>query len=155
MGEENGHTRKRWLVPVIVILIVFFGFSLYQWVIPRTNLEIRSLYHESPAGGGTGGSINLNVLFTNWGNREITEFSGMIIVRDHKGIEVARNSVDGMVLSRGDNAEVKLSFIGSQYKEYSIHLDVEFSCSGSTHERTIEHVTIEDQMNLVFVDNIR
>jgi hypothetical protein len=138
-----------------VIGVVLISFVTYQWIIPRTNLEVRTVYHESPGGGGTGGVINLNVLLTNWGNREISDLDCLVIVRNDQGDEVARNEIESMVLNRGENAEIKLTFIGSQYVGYVIFIDIEFLSSGDRHGREIDHDTIEEQMNLVFVDNIR
>ena len=148
-------SRKKWFIPLIVLGILLVGFATYQWIIPRTNLEIRTVYHESPGGGGTGGVINLNVLLTNWGNREVSDLECSVRVMDDNGREVARNNIDGMSLSRGDNAEIKISYIGSQYVDYTINIDVSFSAKGEDYERDIEHTTVEDQMNLVFVNNIK
>ncbi len=153
--EKDGHSKMRWLVPLGVVVIVLLGFIIYQWVIPRTNLEIRTVYHESPGGGGTGGVINLNVLLTNWGNREVSDLDCMVIVHDSNGQEVARNILDDMTLSRSENAEMKLTFIGSQYLLYNISIDIDFRSNGNSHDRFIEHETEEEQMNLVFVDNLR
>lgn len=153
--EIGEGSRKKWLVPLIVLGILLLAFLTYQWIIPRTNLEIRTVYHESPGGGGTGGSINLNVLLTNWGNRKLGSLDCFVRIYDDHGREVARNDIDDMSLSRGDNAEIRIAFIGSQYIDYTIDIDVSFSSTGDNYSRDIEHRTVEDQMNLVFVNNIR
>jgi hypothetical protein len=155
MEEEVAGSRKKWLVPILVLGIILVAFLTYQWIIPRTNLEIRTVYHESPGGGGTGGVINVNVLLTNWGNRKASSLECSVIITNITGHEVARNNIDDMSLSRGDNAEIKLSFVGSQYSDYIINIDVSFSSTGGTKSADIEHRTVEDQMNLVFVNNIR
>ena len=153
--EQREGSRRKWLVPLIVLGILFLSFMTYQWIIPRTNLEIRTVYHESPGGGGTGGVINLNVLLTNWGNREVTDMDCSVRVIDDSGREVARNNINDMSLSRGDNAEIKISYIGSQYIDYTIKIEISFSSTGDDFQKDIEHRTVEDQMNLVFVNNIR
>lgn len=152
VGENR---RRRWLVPVMAIAIVVVGFVAYQWIIPRTNLEVRIVYHESPSGGGTGGVMNINVLLTNKGNREISELYCMVIVREAGGKEVARNLVEEMDLGAGSNAEITLTFIGSQYKNYDISTELDFATAGGSREKMLEYTTSEEQMNLVFVENIR
>jgi hypothetical protein len=153
--EDVKPSRKKWLVPVIVLSIILFGFVSYQWVIPRTNLEVRTVYHESPGGGGTGGTINLNILITNWGNRQVSSLDCFVFILDNTGKEVARNRIQDMTLSRGENAEIKLPFVGSQYIDYSIIIDLGFESSGNDYSDDIQYETQEDQMNLVFVKNIR
>jgi hypothetical protein len=154
MDVEKGKKRK-WLVPVIAIAVVLLLFASYQWIIPRTNLEIRTVYHESPGGGGTGGVININILLINKGNRRIDDLDCMVIVRETGGREVGRNNLESMDLSRGTNAEIKLNVIGSQYRGYRISIDLSFEEFRGRETVTLEHSTTEDQMNLVFVDNIR
>ncbi|RLF68833.1 MAG: hypothetical protein DRN57_02830 [Thermoplasmata archaeon] len=146
---------SKWWIPVIMVGIVIIAFLFYQWIIPRTNLEVRTVYHESPGGGGTGGVINVNVLLTNWGNREISDLDCRVVVDQVGGGEMARNEAPDLVLGRGENAEIKLSFIGSQFADYKISISLSMICSGSTTERVLVHETEEEQMNLVFVDNLR
>ena len=71
MLRKDWNDRLTWLVPLAVLILVLLSFGTYQWIIPRTDLEVRTVYHEAPGGGGTGGTVNINVLLTNLGNREI------------------------------------------------------------------------------------
>jgi hypothetical protein len=153
--EEKVGKRKRWLIPLTAIVLVILAFASYQWIIPRTNLEVRTVYHESPSGGGTGGVINVNVLITNRGNRPVEDLDCMVIVRDLDGREKGRNMVENMGLERGQNAEIKLTIIGSQYIDYTISVDIDFETYKDSARETLEYHTYEEQMNLVFVDNIR
>lgn len=146
---------RRWFIPLIAISLVLIIFASYQWIIPRTDLEVRTVYHESPSGGGTGGVININVLMINKGNRRITGLDCMVIVRDLNGKEVGRNMVEEMDIGNGANTEISITVIGSQYNSYSINIDLDFETTGGSRERSIQHITTEDVMNLVFVNNIR
>lgn len=144
-----------WALPLGVLLVILLSFATYQWIIPRTNLEVRTVYHEAPGGGGTGGTININVLFTNLGNREIKSLECDAVVSVMGGGVVARHSSDPEDLVKGENIEIKITYIGSHYDTYLIDLDVSFECSGDSHSRSMSYRTVEDTMNLVFVENLR
>ncbi len=73
----------RTLMALAVILVV--GLSLYTYVIPRTDLTIRTIYHEAPGGGGTSGVMNLNVLLSNTGTLELENFTLTIEVTEGQG----------------------------------------------------------------------
>ncbi|MGA1848776.1 MAG: hypothetical protein ACMUHB_05485 [Thermoplasmatota archaeon] len=154
--ESNGQDRRwMWALPFAILAVILLSFATYQWAIPRTNLEIRTVYHESPGGGGTGGTLNVNVLFTNKGNREIEDLGSTITVTElGRGIR-ERYSLDPSNIGTGKNIEVKIAFIGSQYETYLISVSVSFVCTGDSHAQTLEYQTVEDVMNLVFVENIR
>ncbi|MGA1822919.1 MAG: hypothetical protein ACMUIG_10380 [Thermoplasmatota archaeon] len=151
---EDIRNLWKWVLPAGLVVILVLGFSAYQWIIPRTELEVRTVYHEAPGGGGTGGLINLNVLLTNWGNREIEDLDCTAVIREMDGSEMGRGVVEGESLSRKDNVEIIIQFVGSQYNTYSVDMSVRFECSGSTYFRELNYKTHEDQMNLVFVDTV-
>jgi hypothetical protein len=153
----NGGEDRRWMwaLPFAVLAVILLSFATYQWAIPRTNLEIRTVYHESPGGGGTGGTMNVNVLFTNKGNRDIDDLRSTItVIEVGRGIR-ERYSLDPSRITTGRNIEVKITFIGSQYETYRISAVVYFECTGDSYTETFEYETVEDVMNLVYVENIR
>jgi hypothetical protein len=143
-----------WVLPLAVLLVILLVFSSYQWLIPRTDLEVRTVYHEAPGGGGTGATLNVNILLTNLGNREISSLKCDVIVSVQGGGQMRRHSLPPDSLSRGENVEMKLSFIGSQYDNYSIDLDVSFDCSGDSYYEEWAYTTKEDVMNIVFVEHM-
>ena len=143
-----------WMVPVAVLIIVLISFGTYQWIIPRTDLEVRTVYHEAPGGGGTGGTININVLLSNLGNREISSLESTVSVMLKTGGKVSNHETGPDTLASGDNIEVKITYIGSQYDTYLIEIQLRFDCSGDTHTTTLNYETKEDVMNLVFVKNL-
>lgn len=155
MNVRGDDRRWMWALPFTVLAVILLSFATYQWFIPRTNLEIRTVYHESPGGGGTGGTLNVNVLFTNKGNREINDLKATITITEvGQGIR-ERYSLDPRGVDTRKNVEVKITFIGSQYETYRISVEVSFECKGNSYAETLEYVTIEDVMNLVYVENIR
>jgi len=135
-------------------LVVLVAFTTYQYVVPRTRLEVRTVYHESPGGGGTGGVINVNVLMTNRGNREVTGLDCSVYVQGANSSEMTRGGIEDETLRSRDNMEIRLSFIGSHYSTYRIVVQLVFGSMGDTIGREIMHSTREDSMNLVYVDSI-
>jgi len=155
MLKEEWNERAVWLVPVVVTMVLLVSFGMYQWVIPRTDLEVRTVYHEAPGGGGTGGTIHFNVLLSNLGNREIGSLDCSVLVQLKGGGKVASHETGPEALVPGDNMEIKITYIGSQYETYLIKIDVRFDCLGDTHTQTLDYETKEDLMNMVFVENMR
>lgn len=153
MGKEEDRSNLwKWAIPTGLVVILLFSFATYQWIIPRTELEIRTVYHEAPGGGGTGGMINLNVLLTNWGNREVEDLDCTAVIRETGGSEMGRGIIEGESLLRKDNVEIVIQFVGSQFNTYDIELSIRFGCTGNTYINEFSYSTFEDQMNIVFVD---
>jgi hypothetical protein len=135
--------------------VILLGFATYQWVIPRTDLEVRTVYHEAPGGGGTGGTININVLLTNLGNRQVGSLECDVVVSVEGSGIVARHSLGPETLGQGENVEIKIAHIGSHYDTYILDIDLSFDCSGNSLSKDLSYETEEDVMNLVFVENIK
>lgn len=146
--------RWKWAIPFAVIAVILMAFSMYQWIVPRTDLEVRTVYHEAPGGGGTGGLVNVNVLLTNKGNRDIEDLECLVRVINAEGSILVFKDVKGVLLQERDNAELKLVLVGSQYKDYRITIDLVFSSARKDYVRDLEYVTQEDAMNLVFVEDL-
>ncbi|MFW3146285.1 MAG: hypothetical protein ACMUIE_05690 [Thermoplasmatota archaeon] len=154
MVDAPNSNRWKWVLPFVVLIVILVVFSMYQWVIPRTDLEVRTVYHEAPGGGGTGGGININILMTNKGNRDIEELTCFARVRDQEGEVVAFREVESLFMESRENVELKLHFVGSQYETYRISLDLDFSSVGRQYSRDLTYTTVEDTMNLVFVEKV-
>ncbi|MGA1873789.1 MAG: hypothetical protein ACMUHY_08965 [Thermoplasmatota archaeon] len=155
MKNDEWGNRLIWMIPMIVIIVLLLSFGLYQWIIPRTDLEVRTVYHEAPGGGGTGGTININILLSNLGNREIDSLESSVSVQLKEGGNVARHESGPENLPPGDNVEIKITYIGSHYDTYLISVDLRFDCSGDTHTGSMQYETEEDHMNMVFIHNMR
>ena len=146
--------RNVYLVPFAVAILVLLAVGGYTFVIPRSALEVRTVYHETPGGGGTGGIINVNVLLTNKGNRQIEGLKCQASVMGPGGRIMDMTSAEGLSISPGNNAELKMVFTGSQYDDYDIEVHLRYDCRGQTHIHDLAHTTSEDEMNLVYVDDL-
>ncbi len=157
MDDLDGHgsrENRKWMIPLIVLLLILAGVVSYQWLIPRTDLEVRTVYHEATGGGGTGGLIHVNILLTNWGNREIRDLYCRYTVTIVNGSEMAHHESSSMILQRKENAELKLDFVGSQYWEYLIEIEISFRGSSGKISKDFGYHTVEDTMNIVFIERI-
>ncbi|MEA3559719.1 MAG: hypothetical protein U9R75_10740 [Candidatus Thermoplasmatota archaeon] len=154
MAGNGVMDRWKWGLPFVVIAMILFTFSMYQWIIPRTDLEVRTVYHEAPGGGGTGGTININVLLTNQGNRDIDDLECIVWVRSGEGEVLSFKEVKNVFLGSRENTEMKLVIVGSHYSVYKIAVELLFHSVGSDHSRDLDYSTSEDAMNLVFVENL-
>lgn len=153
--KGNLNDKWMWALPLGVLLVIMLSFATYQWFIPRTDLEVRTVYHEAPGGGGTGGTININVLMTNLGNRDVRSLKCDVTLSIMDGGVVTRHSMGPDNLVNDENIEVKITYIGSHYDTYLIDLKVSFECSGNSFSETMSYRTIEDTMNLVFIENLK
>jgi len=146
--------KALWFIPVGLLVVLLVSLSLYLWIIPRTELEVRTVYHESPGGGGTGGVMNVNVLLTNMGNREVSSLTCNVVVMSDGSTVHGRSEGGSISLSRMEVAEISMHFTGSQYEEYTITVSLSFNCCGNTEVEDLEFTTSEDEMNLVFVEKV-
>ena len=155
MLKEGVNNKWMWAIPLSVLLIILLSFATFQWIIPRTDLEVRTVYHEAPGGGGTGGTVNINVLFTNLGNREVRSLECDVMISIEGFGVVERHSLGPENLESDENIEIKITYIGSHYDTYLVDLDISFECSGNSHSDQMSYRTVEDTMNLVFVENLK
>ncbi|MGA1865864.1 MAG: hypothetical protein ACMUFK_00185 [Thermoplasmatota archaeon] len=154
MLKEGWKKKMPWMAPLVVLIFLLISFGMYQWVIPRTDLEVRTVYHEALGGGGTGGTVNVNILLSNLGNRNVRSLECSVSVSLKDGGSVGRHDSGPSNLAAGENIEIRITSIGSHYETYLIDLDVRFECSGNTHLRSLSYETREDTMTLVFVENL-
>ncbi|MCK5772718.1 MAG: hypothetical protein KAH57_02925 [Thermoplasmata archaeon] len=154
LKDQVSKENRKWMIPLIVLLLILAGVVSYQWLIPRTDLEVRTVYHEATGGGGTGGLIHVNILLTNWGNREINDLYCRYTVNIVNGSEMAHHESSSMVLQRKDNAELKLDFVGSQYWDYLIEIEISFMGSSGRISKDLSYYTFEETMNIVFIERI-
>ena len=154
MGGLELKGNRRWMVPLIVLLLIMAGLITYQWLIPRTDLEVRTVYHEATGGGGTGGLIHVNILLTNLGNREISDLDCSYSVSIVDGAEMAHHESSSLILQRKENAELKLDFVGSQYWDYIVEIEISFRGSSGEVSSDLSYCSIEDTMTLTFIDRV-
>ena len=146
--------RFAYAVPAIIVLTLLVGSGLFIYIIPRTDLSVRTVYHETPGGGGTGGVINVNVLLKNSGNTDIEDLSIDVKVLNSTGRYMSGQIGRDVAISPGRCAELKINFVGSQYDTYAISIHLRFESRSGTTIANLDHVTREDEMNLVFIDEL-
>lgn len=98
--------------------------------------------------------MNINVLLSNLGNREVESLECSVSVSLKGGGIIAKHGSGPDDLAAGENIEIKITSIGSQYETYLIDMDVRFDCSGDTYTSSFKYETVEDVMNIVFVENL-
>ena len=135
----------------MIAILIFAG--LYAYIIPRTSLEVRTLYSEG-SGGGMTPQINVNVKLTNRGTRDITGLSGNVTVTSSDGAMVASKefSYTGSRMNRGENMEIALHYHASQLEDYNITINLSFRGHDGSVREVFEHTTHEPDMNIEFRD---
>lgn len=130
----------------VAALLVFTGFLLYTYVIPRVQLDILTMYHEDPGSGGTGGNIRVNVLLENSGTLVIKDLELVLAVEDGEGNLLAR-SYHNTTISPGNDAQPRVSFRGDQYATYFIQLRISFVSNDDRFEEVYRYDTSGEAMN--------
>jgi hypothetical protein len=146
--------RAVYAIPAVIVLVLLIGAGVYLYVIPRSGLSVRTIYHETPGGGGTGGVINVNIVMENTGNQGVDGLSFEIGIKNSTGAYMTGRSGQDLSIPPGKNAEIKLNFVGSQYDTYEIKIHIRFDSGGDTTISDLLHRTVEDEMNLVFEDDL-
>jgi len=151
----------RTLMALAVILVV--GLSLYTYVIPRTDVTIRTIYHEAPGGGGTSGVMNLNVLVSNTGTLELENFTLTIEVTDREGEVVETEDQDGNVsglyvfsrdIAPRDQQQPRVKFRGDQHSTYFFYIEVSFRSGDERFFEVLRYDTRGADMNQEHVERI-
>ncbi len=151
----------RTLMALAVILVV--GLSLYTYVIPRTDVTIRTIYHEAPGGGGTSGVMNLNVLVSNTGTLKLENFTLTIEVSDREGEVVETEDQDGNVaalyvysrdIAPRDQQQPRVKFRGDQHSTYFFYIEVSFRSGGERFFEVLRYDTKGADMNQEHVERI-
>ena len=140
----------------VVVLAILIVAGLQAFIIPRTELEVRTVYHES-SGGGTAPLIDFNVRFTNEGTRDINSLIVNVEIYNSTGHRVATRNLDytGNTLLKGERIDLDIPFYGSQLEDYKIRIGVAFQGHRGYVETTLEHITHEPEMNQEFVDLVK
>ncbi len=132
--------KKIKLISLILIVIITL-FLLYQFVIPRVEVETTTFFHESPSG------INVNVKVRNSGNREIQELNVTLKVFNSSEVLMAEKNYAKKSFDVGEEYEISTFFQGDHYEPYTIHLKVAFERDGEEYSDTFKY-TAEDYMNI-------
>jgi hypothetical protein len=152
-GKVRG--KKGVFVVVITIILVFIiAQVLYYYVIPRVNIDLKTVYHEATGGGGTGGLINVNTKVVNSGTVEARDFQMTLSVYNSTEVLLINKTYSNDILSPGKEYELKVVTNGNSYEDFYITLEVEFTTSDNDYFERYNYKTYEDPMNIDFEDSI-
>jgi len=139
---------------VLIIVIIIFAQLLYWYVIPRVNVDLKTVYHEATGGAGTGGSINVNSKYINIGTESLNNFKITLSIRDSTRSLLATKTHEESLISPGAEHELKLVTNGNCYEKFYIELEVKFRAADSDYYEKYSYETYEDAMNIGFEDSI-
>jgi hypothetical protein len=141
---------------VVIALIILASMGLYSYVLPRVDVELVTVYHESTGGVASSGSINLNTQIRNEGTKKVEDLNVSIIISDPDTGEVQEQLSDSFnSISRGDKKEPRMEFFGDHYEPYKVTIMVSFQSSGKAYIREyIYNIEKDDAMNLIFEERI-
>lgn len=147
--------KKLTIAIVLAIVVLVIGAILiYYYVYPRVDLEIKTLYHERIGGGGTGGGININILFSDKGTTDIEGLSIVMNVINQTDALMIRESLAVGDINPHEAQEASVDFVGNHLETYYITLSVRFSSDGESFAKDYSYKTYEDSMNIVFVSDV-
>ena len=139
---------------VILLLILAIGFVSYTYIIPRVTIDLKTVYHEATAGGGTGGLINLNTKISNTGTVDANDCQVNISIYNSSEELLTAKSFEYSTLSPGEEHELKLISSGNCLETFHFILEVEFEANGNEYYERYNYKTHEDAMNIGFEDQI-
>jgi hypothetical protein len=143
---------KKITVIIVIALLLLFAVSAiaYFYLYPRTDLSIKTVYHERMGGGSTGGGININILFTNSGTTQIKGLTYVLNVLNQTDVHIKSLTDVVTLIEPGDDTEIATSFIGNHFDTYYISLTINFQSDGGTYSADFSYKTTEDAMNIIF-----
>jgi hypothetical protein len=141
---------------VVIAIIILASMGLYSYVLPRVDVELVTVYHESTGGVASSGSININTQIRNEGTKTIEDLNMSIIISDPDTGEIKQQLSDSFLkISRGDKEEPRMEFFGDHYEPYKITILVSFKSSGKAYIREFVYdIETDDAMNLIFEERI-
>ena len=138
--------QKRVIVKSIAaILALFLIFVCYSYVIPRTEVEIDTVYHSSYSALFVQSKIN------NAGTKEITDLKIKSSVWNGTKMLVSETNYPGILKSKQSVKLPPLIFDGPHADEYELVIEMEFS-SDEGKQTLIYNYEIKDYGNLAWHD---
>jgi hypothetical protein len=156
-AEEVGETvpvkkrRGKLMLVVAVVLVVVLIPLVYFVVIPRTDLTLKVSYNESVLN-----QINVDSELRNGGTVAVEDLTVEISVVNTTDQEMAGRNYTVRSISPFSEPERldAITFRGSQYEEYTIIIDLEFSSGGQKYSGHWSHETEEPWMNQDFTETV-
>lgn len=147
--EKKNVKRTATIILVIAVVAILIITMSYQFIIPRLDLKVITVYRES-----SGLSINVDSKIKNEGTLSLKDFSMNITILNESGGVVARgehyiSSVDAHSEEKFDN----IQFYGDQVDPYTINIEIDFESSGRSYSETFRHSS-DKYMLMRFEDGI-
>ena len=138
--------QKRVLVKTsTVILALFLIFICYSYVIPRTEVEIDTVYHSSYS------ALFVQSKMNNAGTQEITDLKVKSSVWNGTEMLVTETSYPGILKAKQSVKLPPLIFDGPHADEYDLVIVVEFN-SNEGKQTIVYNYKIKDYGNLAWHD---
>jgi hypothetical protein len=147
-SEERNVRRTATVIFVIVIAAILLIMLSYNFIIPRTELNIISVYRES-----TGLVINFDTKVENLGTLDIQHYTMNVTITNSSDGVVAKgdyyvSDLDAHTTESFDN----IYFFGDQFERYTIEIWVRFESSGEDYNETFTH-TVDENMLIRYEDS--
>jgi len=134
--------RKKQQMAVLAVIMILIGALLYGYVIPRTALQVETLYHQSFSGNSIG------VRLKNTGTRDVTNLSVDMEIFDEDGKSVHHPApLNGIDIPAHKSYKFSTNFRGSQIEKYRIVMNFLFESGGKDYNETVRHTTDGEYMN--------
>ena len=140
--------KKKRIIVFLVLTSLCLVYLLYAVAIPRSELAVNTVVHESFSG------ISVGMTIKNSGNLEIEDLVLNITVTDKDDEEVYSSDVEIGNLGTGEKAKHSFTFSEPKAESYNITIKLSYVCDGQNYDETIEH-EIKDYMNFTWKDTFR
>lgn len=143
--------RGKLMLAVAAVLVVVLIPLLYFVVIPRTELTLKVYYNESVLN-----QINVDSELRNGGTVAVDDLTLEISVVNSSDQEMGGQNytVRSIAPFSGPEKLEAITFRGSQYDEYTIIIDLQFSSGGRGYSGHWSHGTEEPWMNQDFTETV-
>ena len=134
---------------ILAVIVLLTGALLYAYVVPRTTMQVETLFHQSFSGNSIG------VRMKNTGTLDISNISVDVEVFDMDGESIHHpDPIRGIDIDAHESYEFSTSFRGSQIVKYKIVINLTFESDGEEYDETIRHTTSGEFMNENWKDRL-
>ncbi len=161
IGGKGGITgvrgfKKSLAVFTLIVIVTVVAPVLYTYVIPRSELTITTVYHET-TGTGSVGYITVALKVTNTGTTPVEDVNVTLhVINGSMDLKGWSNRTFDSIGPR-QYRTLDLSFAGSHYKDYMISISVRARIGDEVRQKRMSHDVIDDKqpyMNIEWADSI-
>lgn len=151
MEETPVQGRKAvWLIFLIFIAVIFFGYLGYNYVLPRAQMDVKVIYHE-----GVMGNMNVAISLSNSGTVALSHVNISISVNDETGREIVERKMFYSSMPSGGRRIIDLNFSGDQNLDHTISIVLSFSSKGKEYDRDWTFEEDGGYMNVAFERTVK